>query len=623
MTERWERLLHALDEVGAPDHLDDAVRRGPRGDISDEPSARRRVVAGVVAFAVFVVAGSFAWRAFEGAEQGPVGGDTSPPAAVDPRLPELVVSFTEGAPLGEGLAGNALGVYRIETAISYGDAREKSFTSTGPDGAIVDWVSVDDIASLTPGPAAGSSIAFTTDGKDPRVRIGPPDEWPGFEAWPIVDRLPSEPGDYVVVFEADYGTGTASTARRVDVVEPGTLQIVLEEGGGLGKATASASVDGRSVEGFVSQTVFAESDLVVVMSPQAPSFGGQPRLVVTGGASVSIVGEPTGVRIGVVDEPPDVEGMPSLEGLKHLPPLDPDTRVTGASGEHVLALDAVWSNGTVGWTTSGSREAVRFFFPITIVGGESPSVAPPLESPDPTPHSTPAPPGDPGAVTIDFVGEDPPNVTLSHRDQLAKGLVSTYEWCGQDNTCSAMVADFAEYPPSGKAVVVPAAGPFVIAGPATSFKGVFLLGDRKVATFTSEGMLRMPSEPGRYSLQLTADIDGEGSEHGSGTFWFTLEVIEEGAPNILRVACVEGGAAIDVPRVVAHADGVLFEVDDTSGAAEGFSVTWDGDRMNDAIGFGVNWLLWQVPVGSIEVGCNPVGPAGVGTSVPVSVLPSG
>lgn len=64
MTERWERVVKTLADVDAPDSVRARYEEGPRGG-GDTPSARRRVSAAIVAFAVFAAAGVFTWRAFE------------------------------------------------------------------------------------------------------------------------------------------------------------------------------------------------------------------------------------------------------------------------------------------------------------------------------------------------------------------------------------------------------------------------------------------------------------------------------------------------------------------------------------------------------------------------------
>jgi hypothetical protein len=67
MTERWQRELSKLRSTQPPGEVWDRAKRGPTGD--GLPPRRQRIVAGVVAVAIFLSAGAFAWNAFR-----PVGG---------------------------------------------------------------------------------------------------------------------------------------------------------------------------------------------------------------------------------------------------------------------------------------------------------------------------------------------------------------------------------------------------------------------------------------------------------------------------------------------------------------------------------------------------------------------
>ena len=65
MPERWQRELKRMREVGPTPGLWQRVNDGPSGQEEEAslPRRRQRVVAGVVAFAVFIAAGAFAWNA--------------------------------------------------------------------------------------------------------------------------------------------------------------------------------------------------------------------------------------------------------------------------------------------------------------------------------------------------------------------------------------------------------------------------------------------------------------------------------------------------------------------------------------------------------------------------------
>src|SRR5262245_23355714 len=91
MPERWERELRklgGLDVDEAP--VRERVDRGPTGDRL--PPRRDRLVAGVVAVAVFVAAGVFAWRAFAPGSPRESVGET-PSVEPQPTADQVVVDI--------------------------------------------------------------------------------------------------------------------------------------------------------------------------------------------------------------------------------------------------------------------------------------------------------------------------------------------------------------------------------------------------------------------------------------------------------------------------------------------------------------------------------------------------
>jgi Immunoglobulin-like domain of bacterial spore germination len=378
MTRRWERELRTLKDVPAPlERIRERAARVPAGDASiDLPPRRQRIVAGVVAFAVFAVAGAFAWRAFE-VDSAPVV------SAPSNELPVLSVRLDGNVgPIDDGSDGD---LRRVNTVFDYGDVHEESFTSTTPEGAIVEWISVEDLTVFTPGPATGSGVTISADGEDPRVLLGSPEDWPNFEQFERIDRLPSEPGDYMLVVEADYPEGTARTARRIHVVEPGALQLSLTEGGEPGAARATAYVDGSAVEGFLSTSMFMSGDVGTQTNPRPPDFGTEEPVVVAGGAPIFLTTPADTASAGLTKEyalAPDVLPI-DLAGQT--------STLSSPPGTYLLAVDATWKHGTVGWASSGTRETARFFFPVEVVGTSS--EPPPAESPalDPIVVTSPAP----------------------------------------------------------------------------------------------------------------------------------------------------------------------------------------------------------------------------------------
>ena len=81
MTARWERQLHRLREAPMPlERVRERAQEPPRPG-STLPPTRERVIAGIVAVAVFVPVAVFGWRAFTTA------GDASAPLGAPPELP--------------------------------------------------------------------------------------------------------------------------------------------------------------------------------------------------------------------------------------------------------------------------------------------------------------------------------------------------------------------------------------------------------------------------------------------------------------------------------------------------------------------------------------------------------
>jgi hypothetical protein len=91
MTKRWKRELRRLDDMQAPtDRIRLRAAQGPlHGSAPDGmPHRRQRITAGLVAAALFVAAGVFAWQALR-----PSGADRS---SGDPELGDVLVVTIHG-----------------------------------------------------------------------------------------------------------------------------------------------------------------------------------------------------------------------------------------------------------------------------------------------------------------------------------------------------------------------------------------------------------------------------------------------------------------------------------------------------------------------------------------------
>ncbi len=430
MPERWERELSKLRHIEMQEPaVRGRIERGPMGD--HLPPRRDRLAAAVVAASVAIAATAFLWQVLPGDDRSNISGSSGDP-------PTLFVTFESDGRIDDGSEDQPR---RVDTTISYGDAREESFTSTTPLGAHVDWVTAEDITRFVPGPTVASGIDFVTDGDHARVLIGEPDEWPNLALLDEIERLPDTPGEYVLVFEADYPEGIARTARRVRIVPTGVLQLDLRESGSDTAASGFAYVDGRRTEGFLSSTWFTAGDLRGQSEPRPPRFGDAAWLSVRSGSPILLGSAATEARAGLFATYDDFDLDARL-------PVDllADASVVGPEGRHLLAVSVTWRHGKTGYGQDGTEERLLLFFPIELVAEEpelvpSPAASPePSSTPSPLPTATPSPsvPMEPGImVRIYGLGErsdDMPIVTATFGGQTRRGCVEAFKWTLPDGT---------------------------------------------------------------------------------------------------------------------------------------------------------------------------------------------
>jgi hypothetical protein len=377
MPERWERELDELRHIEMRETaIRERIERGP--SVDGGPSRRNALLAGVVAGAVVIAGIGALWQLDRNSDG--IGDPT-----VD--LPTLVVTFQSSRMIVDQPDEQ---VQRVDTTIVYGDAREENFTSTISESAHVDWVGVDGLTRFVPGPTVGSRVRFEADGEDARVLIGRPADWPEFDRFTQIERLPAEPGDYVLVFEATYAEGIARTARLVRIVQPGVVQLVASGGERLGGATASAYLDGRETDGFLSASWFMVGDLGGTSPPLEATFEEGSSLRIPSGTPLLLGTEATEAHAGLVESYDDFDLNESL-------PIDlssADGSVEGEPGRYLLAVDVSWREGRTGWGQDGTEERAVFFFSVEIVSEQDP-LPPPAETPSPAPTSQ-------DVVTIDI-----------------------------------------------------------------------------------------------------------------------------------------------------------------------------------------------------------------------------
>jgi hypothetical protein len=376
MPERWERELRKIRQMEMREPaIRDRIQRGPSGD--RPPPRKHALLAGIVAGAVAVAGIAALWQL-----------DRNPDGVGDPtvQLPTLVVTFQSGRMIVDQPDAQ---IQRVDTTIVYGDAREESFTSTISEGAHIDWAGVEDLTRFVPGPTAGSQVRFEADGEDARVLIGRPADWPEFDQFSEIDRLPEEPGDYVLVFEATYADGIARTARFTQIVSRGELQLDVAEGKSLYAATALGYLDGQRVDGFLSKSWFTLGDVDAQSDPASPEFAADAWLSLPSGTPMTLVTSPSEAQAGLVPSYGEFDLGDPL-------PLDllESAVIEGPAGRQLLAVDVTWRHGSNPVREEPTEERAVFFFPVEIVTELEPS-PPPAETPTPEP-------GAPGVVTVDI-----------------------------------------------------------------------------------------------------------------------------------------------------------------------------------------------------------------------------
>jgi hypothetical protein len=116
MPERWQRELRRLREVNVAPSVLERARTGPRRELP--PPRRQRAIAVIVAFAVFIAGGAFAWHALRPRPSAqPISSPTPPPpeAVVTVVLPEGERSPIDATLAYAGLQEEAVsGGYSVE-----------------------------------------------------------------------------------------------------------------------------------------------------------------------------------------------------------------------------------------------------------------------------------------------------------------------------------------------------------------------------------------------------------------------------------------------------------------------------------------------------------------------------
>lgn len=289
MTERWENELQRLARVQMPDRVRLRTEDGPSGE--GMPPRSHRVVAAIVAFAVFVVAGAFAWRAFRPAPATTLGGGTIPTASVTllARGPEFAEApYAEISFDGRTVEGQVES-FQWQTAggVSMFDAVAPEFRDPlqiGPETLIEVHGDADSVSGRVAAVAAGALFPWN-EIEELDLRGGSV-------------QLQLEPGSYALAFTAYWEEGNPTFWFPIEVVDATGAVEESSVDGAVVEVTrepigAMLSFGDQVQEGIVTDVWDPTGDIYDAYHRVAlPNIGEFPSLVrVPAGASLDVIGE--------------------------------------------------------------------------------------------------------------------------------------------------------------------------------------------------------------------------------------------------------------------------------------------------------------------------------------------
>jgi hypothetical protein len=205
MPERWQDELKKLRREKMPDGVSERAEAGPRRELPND--GRQRLVAGLVAFAVFIAAGAFAWRAF--GDGSTTGAEPTPSPTTVPVVLDL--SSNDGNPTATLSSGDASQ-----------DGIREGYTWCGPDGrcasSTADFVTYPPVSKYLSVPA-GVQVEVNGDGRlDGLKTLLPNGDTLLVRNSVEAPVIPSVAGRWVWVVDAKWDDGSANYYFGIDVV---------------------------------------------------------------------------------------------------------------------------------------------------------------------------------------------------------------------------------------------------------------------------------------------------------------------------------------------------------------------------------------------------------------------
>ena len=258
MPERWQDELKKLRREQMPDGLRERAEAGPRRELP--PDGRQRIVAGVVAFAVFVAAGAFAWRAFE---EGDRLQDESAVTESSILVRLEVREFDSGAALPDAtLAYRGIVLEGSGPSFSWGST---IFDTVGPDFEDVVYLPVP-IGTEVVIDSSADRTAVSVENVQENGSREPIDGSRGTASTTTLDR----PGRLALVVDGHWAQGDRSFYFPVEVMDPDSVPPI-----GIIEVTQGQqphlTVDGVTSVGEIRPAELRDGDVQVLTEPPVAS----------------------------------------------------------------------------------------------------------------------------------------------------------------------------------------------------------------------------------------------------------------------------------------------------------------------------------------------------------------
>ena len=397
MSERWRNELRKLRGVEPPDDLRARVDHGPTNE--PLPGNRQRVVAGVVAFALFAASGAFAWRAFApstgGSNLGSTAGQTLPHGvtfiaqANGPRAGFSIRMQVDGVEVDGQSSGFSTTVTNADGtgSTSIGDAAAPEFHPVDfvaiPVGAplVVLGNATDLTANATDGASLGmvGQVLDLSSGVVPSLSLG---------KHLLLIRATWEFGPSEQI---DHATTGAGMYFPIEIVPASPSTDTPDDGtpsdGVVVVANAHATDDPEDPIHFAIRMAVAGVNVpgasggweTSITNLDGISSGGVGDVGVPNFKPADYIAVPAGSPLVLETNTPTLDGSASVgaDPFEGSQPVDLTTGVVPdlPLGKHVLSVNATWEFGRTA-TFDHAHVRAGWSFPIEIVPGAAPAAPP-------------------------------------------------------------------------------------------------------------------------------------------------------------------------------------------------------------------------------------------------------